>query len=805
MGKILDNITKRLPRWSKKHTNSSFVTQKQWVDSGYLTNDVYDELYTRMGLAHKLVDRLANDRFDKWYEIVSDDEALIKQLEILNSDKAVGLNIRNAFKVARKFAYRHGYSIVYMQYEDQAESLSDPLLNPRRIVKLVNLKATEIQEILYDKDVNSDTYGDIIGYKLNSSMFGVGMTEEIIIHVSRVIHIVNGDDKDPKGMSMYQPMYNWLNMFDDIAWSLGQSYFRYASGFPVLTVDGWASLPEEQQEAYQNQWKNVTAMTGYITGKGDTVEFAGANGRALPPDKYFEAGLMLVAASGDLPYALIVGVNAGAVSGSETNLKDYYSDVGSRQTLEEQPLLETMYQKLIETGQLSSDKFLMSWNSLFVQTDKERAEIAKLSAEAREVQFRTGYVTADIATDIETGKLVEVEKTQLANQFPFDESKKFTCSCIKCNFKTTSDNHCNTLTCPKCGGSMRRTERPGPGQDESIMKDRKLIKRKSKDKIVSKFSQPQYVKMQDKYFNELNKIFDRIETSVIQVAKGYDTDKTDAIKEQDFKKMQGSIDKVFASNNPSFKPIVKDNIRKGLNEGVISSETELGIDLPVSKSSLNAKQNVIEPEHLRVVQGVAADINKEISTRLGIISLNPVQGFKEIESQIKDSFSKRKGQLKMGVGNEINSALNQGNVLGYEESGIVAGKEWVSFVDNNTTITCARLNGEVVPIGEAFSSGDFAPPAMDPPHPCRSSLRAITIQEGRALGIGDSKERPIVIIQKNEDNERNERIEEIDISKTYKDNLNDEANNLLKKQEMQVLEDKKELIKELREKTHGRN
>jgi len=89
----------------------------------------------------------------------------------------------------------------------------------------------------------------------------------------------------------------------------------------------------------------------------------------------------------------------------------------------------------------------------------------------------------------------------------------------------------------------------------------------------------------------------------------------------------------------------------------------------------------------------------------------------------------------MGVGNELNSGLNQGNLLGYDESGVVVGKEWVAFVDGQTTETCLSLNGEVVPIGESFSSGDFAPPASDPPHACRSSLRSVTAAEAGTLGI----------------------------------------------------------------------
>lgn len=41
----------------------------------------------------------------------------------------------------------------------------------------------------------------------------------------------------------------------------------------------------------------------------------------------------------------------------------------------------------------------------------------------------------------------------------------FNCECMKCGWTTKSSEHCRTLVCEKCGGKMRRLERPGPGQE----------------------------------------------------------------------------------------------------------------------------------------------------------------------------------------------------------------------------------------------------------------------------------------------------------------------------------------------------
>jgi len=48
------------------------------------------------------------------------------------------------------------------------------------------------------------------------------------------------------------------------------------------------------------------------------------------------------------------------------------------------------------------------------------------------------------------------------------EQQMFNCECIKCGFRMTTEEHCADLKCPKCGGQMRRVERPGPGREELV-------------------------------------------------------------------------------------------------------------------------------------------------------------------------------------------------------------------------------------------------------------------------------------------------------------------------------------------------
>jgi len=45
-----------------------------------------------------------------------------------------------------------------------------------------------------------------------------------------------------------------------------------------------------------------------------------------------------------------------------------------------------------------------------------------------------------------------------------EDKAKYTCECLDCGYKLQTDKHCPDVKCPKCGGGMRRVERPGPGR-----------------------------------------------------------------------------------------------------------------------------------------------------------------------------------------------------------------------------------------------------------------------------------------------------------------------------------------------------
>jgi len=63
-----------------------------------------------------------------------------------------------------------------------------------------------------------------------------------------------------------------------------------------------------------------------------------------------------------------------------------------------------------------------------------------------------------------------------------EEKQKYSCECIECGHKLTTDSHCKDVKCPKCGGTMRRAERPGAGEISKITL--KILKSDEKEYIA---------------------------------------------------------------------------------------------------------------------------------------------------------------------------------------------------------------------------------------------------------------------------------------------------------------------------------
>ena len=124
--------------------------------------------------------------------------------------------------------------------------------------------------------------------------------------------------------------------------------------------------------------------------------------------------------------------------------------------------------------------------SNFLTLDEKRELVGKDKYEPTEEPGSQIFIDASkipigIAAEQEGEEAIEEVEKSLRNQgydedeidlmigwgdYKTIEKQKFACECLNCGYKLVSEKHCADLKCPKCGGKMRRQERPGPGKSD---------------------------------------------------------------------------------------------------------------------------------------------------------------------------------------------------------------------------------------------------------------------------------------------------------------------------------------------------
>lgn len=149
--------------------------------------------------------------------------------------------------------------------------------------------------------------------------------------------------------------------------------------------------------------------------------------------------------------------------------------------------------------------------------------------------------------------------------------KSYKCECLECGYNIETEKHCNELICPKCGGEMRRAERPGVGKDT----DSNEIKSNDVHDNVSEKEgdeMPDKEEKSDKV--EENKLNEEVEESeepnpLDELHKGFETltEKTSGLERR-----LESLEKVIQDMNKSEEEEVEEEPEEKSEE--TSEETE---------------------------------------------------------------------------------------------------------------------------------------------------------------------------------------------------------------------------------------
>jgi len=513
------------------------------------------------------------------------------------------------------------------------------------------------------------------------------------VHKSRVIRY----SRNKNEISAFEPSYNALYACDNVLWSTGQTMWRLGQGFPVITIKDpqtftVAGTQKSEVDLLKESGalKDISSETGFIGDERYDIKFAGAEGVALRPKEYWDIVFTNACMGLEIPKAIAEGVVAGKVTGSETNLKDYYSDISSKQKRQVQPLYETEM-KILGIA-VKDDDF--NWLPLFELSQKDISE-----------NFMKDSLSFERLSNIGAMTMEEIRES-LENKYPD----------LKIDLKVTPEK------------PIKRTPFTPFQRDEDLKKkgDQSFPTAEFKKKIKFGRRDPKVQKIENEFFRKIKKKYNATQEIIIGLVQGFNTDSADAITENKFKPLTTRMGTVFANEKDVYRDIVEKYIDMSFIEGLDKAKEELAIDNSLINFGKAEKlKKILKGNTVLLTHTLLDNIEKDITLLLTDVSLNEIPftnaAFKK---EIQKLFDKRLGQLKSQVVTETTRSNGQGLEFGFKESGVVTHKMWQSIIDDRTTEICRHLNGEIVELGKPFSTGDYREPAHIG---CRSKVVSLTL------------------------------------------------------------------------------
>jgi len=614
------------------------------------TSETARELYNYNAIAFKACERYVGDVMKQNYDITGGIKTYEEELDL-----------KSVLKTAAKYAYRDGYSLVYLKFTDKGNYI-DAVTQKQVPEGLEVIPKSWVISTIDDYNVDGERQNY---YEIRQKQG----TPSIKIHESRIMRVYFRDDKQ----SMFLPAWRSLWMSDLTMWNVGQAYFRTAGGMYhlVLKNKGRAAQKSVKKVTEDSNMKKLDSSTLFVSGEDKELKNVGINGGFPDPQKSYEIPLMTAATGLKIPWQLLVGTNAGAVTGSETNIKEYFSSVQNFRTIWVTNIINTIE---LMCGLTKSS---VIYGTLFEETDLEKAEMIKSYADAFKPLITLGvyskegvndYMNKQLGIDLPLGEVITSQVNQTIATVKDIAQPKF-----KPNQKSRLESEIVIVP-----------------EDKQTKKQQSLL-----NKYVISYDFSKEVKKAYSQINVKDSLFDKsIYLDSTDKLKGLIDIVVDTFKYASIEEITNYFDATWALGlSIAFKTIKKDNPEL---KNILPTQRTENIN-SIMRSGIGDK-----------IVGATDDMKKDLKRVLqeGILTgTNPTTTAKEFKKYVTEDFTnKYKNRLQVIVQTETGNIIGQANIREMEDSGVVEYQQWITAQDSRVRPK-HRINGEVVKLGGVFSNG----------------------------------------------------------------------------------------------------
>jgi len=383
------------------------------------TVDLIRWQYRQNGMASTVVDKPVKDAFKHGFTFNT-----IEDGDISDTKEFIKNTYVPKLREARIKSRRDGVTLLFWVVND-TNKVSEPVENSNGIVDLRVLTIDELgkgygnprysdrklsdaatadlaaEHVEYDEeqlvvtrsglvvvdDITSNDHEDFVGcmYQRNPQL--AKDAEYQFIHADRLKPIVSrpfvdGDVDDLvygfiEGDSVLAPIIHALTGITKAEWALGQSLLRYTAPLHAVEIDGNATPNggdwEEHLEKLNKQLDNINNKSSLALPPAHSAKTLTSEGD-IDPEPFLDGLINDICAGAEITRSVLLGTQAGTVSGSSTDIKNYYNQVERDRDGTYSQDLQYGASEYARFTNTSIPSFDIEWGPLFRIEDIKRAE-----------------------------------------------------------------------------------------------------------------------------------------------------------------------------------------------------------------------------------------------------------------------------------------------------------------------------------------------------------------------------------------------------------------------------------------------
>lgn len=381
-----------------------------YADFGFPTTLTFDQLYgmyLRNGLARAAVNKTVTKTWETnpWlldHERDTGEAPKESRIEKRIREHFADIRMWARLADADRMAMVGGYSGAILRFRDN-QRFSSPVDGSMRLEDLVGIIpawAGQLKVQEWDTNELSETYGEPKMFEFVETPVekkNNAPQRRVLIHPDRVV--IWSHDGTLNCDSLLEPGYNDLLTLEKIVGAGGEGFWKNAKSAPVFEADATADIlsmakamglstpaevydkMDEQVEAWQKGFDNLLMLQGM---EAKTLQVT------LPsPEHFYSVALQSFAASIQMPFKILVGMQSGERSSTE-DAREWALTNKSRRENSVVPNVMSLVNRLERFGMLPDMDWYLDWADLTESSMAEKIGRAGKMADVNNRMADTG-------------------------------------------------------------------------------------------------------------------------------------------------------------------------------------------------------------------------------------------------------------------------------------------------------------------------------------------------------------------------------------------------------------------------------